>query len=223
MGDHSEIELAEKIIEWLNDQHWQVYQEVQVYSNIADIVAVKGSLVWIIECKTSMTLTVMDQARRWNSHFRSIAIPAAKSDRGRSVGYAICKDYLHIGVLEVDKMGYVQEIVPAPLMREYNKFVKILYLNKLCEAQKTYAKAGNNNGRRYTPYRQTIIGVQEFIQEHPGCTLKDIMNYCETHYAPKSAKASLRSALASFERDWCMIETSGKESHYYIKTGSDDQ
>jgi len=56
-----ETDLAERVINWLEDQHWEIYQEVQFrgYGGIADIVAVRAGYLWIIECKTSMTFTLL--------------------------------------------------------------------------------------------------------------------------------------------------------------------
>ena len=65
-----ELELAKSVVEWLQDQHWEVYQEVQRYSTTADIVAVQGPLVWVVECKTSLSIGVMLQASRWMAHYR---------------------------------------------------------------------------------------------------------------------------------------------------------
>jgi Holliday junction resolvase len=48
-----EIDIGKALVEWLNVQHWDVYQEVKIYSHIADVVAVRNGIVWIIECKTS--------------------------------------------------------------------------------------------------------------------------------------------------------------------------
>lgn len=40
----SEIELARPIVPWLQEMHWDVYQEVQcmMYGQVADIVAIQG-------------------------------------------------------------------------------------------------------------------------------------------------------------------------------------
>ena len=48
-----ETEIAEIVIDWLEKQHWDVYQEVPVNSGFADIFAVRNGLVWVIETKTS--------------------------------------------------------------------------------------------------------------------------------------------------------------------------
>ena len=79
--------LAELVVNWLESQKWDVYQEVQIetYGKIADIVAVLGNLVWIIECKKSLSLSVMEQAYRWRryANFTSVAVQRRKGTEGR--------------------------------------------------------------------------------------------------------------------------------------------
>ena len=61
----TERELAAPVVEWLSAQHFEVYQEVELHSRVADIVAVDGKRVWVIECKRTMSLDLLDQANRW--------------------------------------------------------------------------------------------------------------------------------------------------------------
>lgn len=73
-----ETELAKSIILYLEGHGWDVYQEALIQGNIADIVATFGKLTWIIECKTSLSLKLLEQASAWGGkvNFISIAIPA---------------------------------------------------------------------------------------------------------------------------------------------------
>lgn len=66
----SETDLAEKVVEWLQAQQWEVFQEVQLdsFGRIADIVAVSGPLLWVIECKTSQSFAVFEQAFQWKMY-----------------------------------------------------------------------------------------------------------------------------------------------------------
>lgn len=214
--------LAEKVVDWLVLQKWKVYQEVQFGQggNVADIVAIQGQVMWAIECKTTMTLAVMEQAHHWLMHYRSIAVPAVRNRDGRGFSYQIAKDYLKIGVLEVDDTGYVEERVNAPFQRCNNDWLKRRYLPWICEEQKTFAKAGSNNKDQYTPYKRTIISVREYIQKNPYCTIKQILDNVETHYSGTFPKASLRQALVNWEQSWCGMDTNGKETKYFFKVGS---
>lgn len=220
-----ETDLAERVINWLEDQHWEIYQEVQFrgYGGIADIVAVRAGYLWIIECKTSMTFTVLEQASLWHCHFRSIAIPATnRALKGRGIAYKIAKDYLKLGIIEVG--DGVHEYLDAPLMREYHNYSKRM-ISQLCEEQKHYLKAGSNGGGYYTPYRRTMDHVKDFITSHPGCTLKEIMNDIggEHHYASnQGARTSIGIALSNWER-WCEIQNNNGALTYFIKSDNQDK
>jgi hypothetical protein len=217
----SEKDLAKRVIDWLVEQHWDVYQEVQFArsSGIADIVAVRAGLLWIIECKTSLTFTVLDQAWRWNAHLRSIAVPAQARDSGsRSMAYRIAEKYLKVGIIEVGK--YTNEVCSPPIMREYHRYAKRM-ISELCEEHKTRLAAGSNGGGYYTPYRRTMDEVRRFIVYNPGCTLKQIMTSIKHHYASDaSARSCIRTALSEWERNWCEVKMDGKEYRYYIKEGA---
>jgi len=220
-----ETELAEFVIHWLQSQHWDVYQEVQFnhYSAIADIVAVRNGIMWIIETKLSMTMDVLYQASRWLAHYRSIAVPKSVNRNGsrRTQHYIVARDYYRVGILEVDlkyDMDRVYEAIRPPLIRNNHLTVR-KYSNQLCEEHKTYARAGQVSGHRWTPYRSTMEAVREMVRDNPGCTIKDIFDkHGKMHYAsPESFKGNLLKALEDFERDWCRIDKTSKPFRLYIR------
>src|SRR3990167_10050555 len=77
-----ETELAKPIIAYLEERGWNVYQEVLIRCKVADIVATFGKLTWVIECKTSMSLKLLEQIYCWRgrANFLSIAIPTTVGD-----------------------------------------------------------------------------------------------------------------------------------------------
>ena len=215
-----ESDLAEHIILWLEDQHWDVYQEVRIhgaYGPVADIVAVRAGIVWIIECKTSLSLSVLAQANRhFMCHKKSIAIPAAKMTQSREFAYRVAEQH-GIGVLTA-RGGYVDEPVPAKLHRRNHGFVTEL-TNRLSEDHKTHRKAGAQDGQLWTPYRRTMEAVKRIIADNPGGTINKIMNELkEHHYAhDSSARSGIRTGLAEFESSWCRIENNGRLTRYFIR------
>jgi hypothetical protein len=211
-----EKEIAVPIIAWLEEQHWDVYQEVNFNrSTRADIVAVRDNKLWIIETKTSFTLSVLEQAHRWPSDFRSIGVPRAKRE-DRNFAYSIAS-YLKLGVIEVSG-NYVDEVQNAPFMRINHGFAKQMML-RLYPEHKTSLMAGSKGGGYFTPYKQTMDRVRRFINQHPGCTIKEIYeDIGRGHYSSgSSAKSCIRIALASWEKDWCESRLIGREFHYFIK------
>lgn len=221
-GKMKESDLAEIVIDWLEKQHWDVYQEVPVIGGVADILAVRNNLVWIIETKTSMSFSVMNQAYHRTAHYRSIAVPSSPT-RDRNFQERIAKLYLGIGILTIDKRKNINESVQPKLMREYHNQAKNI-IKKLIPEYKTYAKAGTNSGSYYTPYKQTIDSIKFFLSRHPNSTLKEIIAFLtgsnghRHHYSSvNSAKTCLRKALENWESDWCNVEKNGKEIIYSIK------
>ena len=215
-----EKELAKPVVEWLEAQHWEVYQEVRFtpQGGIADICAVRDNKLWILETKTSLTFTVLEQASNWRSHFRSIAVPYARHNRdSRKFVYDIAYRYLKLGVISVF-MGNVVEEKPAPLMRDYHRYAKSM-MKRLLPEHKHYCEAGAANGGYYTPYRATMDQVKRYIQQNPGCSLKEIMDGIDRHHYSndKTARSCIRVALSSWESGWCRTEKDGNVQRYFTE------
>lgn len=185
-----ETDLARKVIAWLTDQKWDVYQEVQVRGPIADIVAKQGPVCWVIETKMTLSLSVIGQAHEWLpwANYVSVAVPAGK----RRIGFAaqILKAY-GIGLLRVNQYEYdwsssVIEAEHPAFRRRTGKDV----LNALNEAHKTYAEAGNSQGRHWSPFKETCLQIYRYVRVNEGCSLKDVLNNVNHHYGSTSAARS---------------------------------
>lgn len=209
MAKMTEVELAEKVVDWLEGKDWDVYQEVQFRqgSKVADIVAVspmpEPEDIWIIECKTSYGLAVLEQADRWDVSYRSVAVPFARYRARTWIGVA--KNYYKVGIIEVFEDISITEKLKPPESQRGNNFLQKKYIKKLSALHKTYAKAGSKGGKHLTPYKESIIAVKEFIRNNPGCSTREIVDSLGAlHYSHKSsAKGNLRTALMNYESDWC--------------------
>lgn len=218
-----ETDLAKQIVEWLQEQHWEVYQEVLRYSTTADIVAVQGPLVWVIECKTTLSIGVMLQASRWMTHFRSVAVPSARHSRPRNAAFQVARSHFKVGVITVSPHSFaysdtaIEEEVAAPYMREYRELA--LRLRDTLEPEhKTFAPAGSADGKKWTPYKRTIRDVRSFLEKNPGSTMRQIQeDIGRGHYAsPASMRGNLGKALEHWE-DWCRVDRDHKPFKYYVK------
>jgi len=220
-----ETDLAMKVIEWLTDQKWDVYQEVQVRGPIADIVAKQGPVIWIIETKMTLSLSVIGQAHEWLpwANYVSVAVPAGK----RSMGFAanVLKTY-GIGLLRVNQYEYdwssaVSEVRHPALRRNIGKEV----LNALKEAHKTYAEAGNNQGRHWSPFKETCLQIYRYVRVNEGCTLKDVLNSVNHHYAtPASARSCIpKWAEAGKMEKIKVIKEKGQWRFYTNEEGKHEQ
>lgn len=92
----AETQIGKAVVQWLEEEGWDVYQEVPVDGHTPDVVGVRGSAVVLVECKTSFGLDVMAQARRWvrpepKAHLVYIAVPQEKVS---SLQYVSCRVYL---------------------------------------------------------------------------------------------------------------------------------
>ena len=227
-----ETDLAKHVVAWLEAQHWDVYQEVDVrgFSGIADIVAVRASIVWVIECKSSLTFAVLNQAQRWPVHLRSVAVPACeRGSDARAAAVKCAVDYFGVGVIEVRvyrgaTLDVVEKAAP-PLKRCYHKRAKALAA-KLLPEHKTAAPAGSiGGGGRWTPWRSTLYDVEKRLREAPnGLTLRELVtNGGKYHYASTaSARSGLRAMLENFEKERFEARRDGdsKTVRYYVRAAS---
>ena len=194
----SEVELAKPLIAWLEDQRWEVYQEVQPQNcgYTADIVAVQNNLVWIIEVKKTFGLTVMEQAHRWGGfgNYISVAVPVSKN---MSAGCYFLKQE-GIGVLTIVKpndYNAPRDCVFELLSPKLNRRINDAMIKTLTPEHKVYAEAGNANGKRLTPFKQTCRKVWNVVKLKPGISMKELIDRIDTHY---SSTACARSCLAQW-------------------------
>src|SRR5579883_3224071 len=121
----TETELAAVATDWLRTQGWTVYEEVCCRGRAADIVAVRGRLVWVIEAKKSLTFALLDQARAWKpfAHYVSVAVPAARESSGRDLAVATA-GWQGLGVLELRKGAGRDRDPKLGVRRAYGYFVR---------------------------------------------------------------------------------------------------
>lgn len=213
-----ETDLARLVIDWLVSQNWNVYQEVQFSSQgcVADIVAERHGILWVIETKTTYGFAVLEQATRWPVHYRSVAVPFA-----RERDYRVAKYYYGVGVIEVFESS-VEEIVEAPIFVKH-RYTANHYRNQLQELHKTFAQAGSKGSQHLTPYKNTMIEVRKIVEKNPGCTVKFLYEQLGImHYSSASSfKGNLLKSLMDFEKDWCSVDVSQKPFKIYIKSEPD--
>ncbi len=215
----SEEEIAQVVIEYLQELGWEIYQEIQfgnVLGRVADIVAVRDDEVWVIEVKRSFGIAVLEQAWLWEVPMRSVAV--LKTKQRPRTWLKLAKDFYKVGILEVDWKNNkaVREVMPPPILTFHWKSA-IEKVKKLTELHKTFAKAGTNKGNHLTSYKMTMLKVKEFVSENEGCTVKEIVDDLGyMHYANvQSAKQNILSGLNDFE-DWCRIDSTISPARLYL-------
>jgi hypothetical protein len=184
---NAEQKVAATIVEWLAAEGWEVYHEVEIPGGgRADIVAVQGPLRWAIEVKTSLTLTVLEQAQRNLAYFHlsSYAVPApSKLPHGTPKGWRFAHELakrLGFGALRVlperPRHSCIVEDVAPKLTRRPGRV-------QLHVGQKTAAQAGAAGGGYWTPFRNTSqLLIAEAVRK-PGIALQDAVKLISHHYS----------------------------------------
>jgi len=227
-----EEDLARKVVSWLNESGWVVYQEVSIeaYGGVADIVAVMDRqlnghvlpLVWIIECKGVHGLRVMSQANRWIgiANFVSVATSLHSGSREWRILSEIHK-WKGIGLLKVGGYTGVEECIPPRFCRR-SKSRDILSF--LTEEHKTFALAGNSDGRRFTPFQTTKMRLLEVVRDKPGITLKEALMAIPHHYCNnKSAVCAISNWIRNGTIPELLIQKKDRHLSLFVRPSDDTQ
>lgn len=195
----NEEQLASPVVTWLEAEHWDVYQEVQIfaYAHIADIVALQGPVIWVIETKRSLGFRVCEQACQWQqiAHLVSVAVPL--TERGRGPFASRILHNFGLGLITVREHGEPHELVPARLCRRTVQVLTARLRAACTEERKHFAAAGNAEGLRYTPFSATCRAVLVYVMQHPGAMLKEVVDGIDHHYR---ADTTARSCLSTWIR-----------------------
>ncbi|MEJ2043715.1 MAG: hypothetical protein P8X74_03535 [Reinekea sp.] len=187
-----EADLAKALIKSFDGTNYDIYQEVETYIGIADIVLKYANFIWSIECKTSLSLQVIGQAfyNKQIYNYSSICVPHVRSSKGSFIAEKFCRDN-GIGIFRI-RMSENYEEVTEVLKAKINRKAITKHVT-LVEAQKNYSEAGCASGQRWTPFNNTVSELKRFIKKNPGCKLKDALNEINHHYSTLStAQSSIR-------------------------------
>ncbi len=178
----AEIDVARPVVLSLQAQNWDVYQEVPALGCTADIVAVRENVVMVVESKTSMTLSLIGQAKGWvdKAHIIYVAVPHRASDSASEGAKWVCS-LTGIGLIYVSKSGTVSSIVGARVNESANP-------KKILEALNPRQKdgsipAGTSSGQTWSRWRVTVAELAELVQKNPGLSLKVALSKIKTHYS----------------------------------------
>lgn len=215
-----ESEVAAAVMDWLQGQGWDCFPEVMPARGgpRADIVGVRGSLVMVCEVKTSMGLALLSQAIAWHgtAHFIYVATPVKvkRYERSRAENHVM----KHYGLGALSVLNYdpaYGDRVSEDWRPEYkrpNAFNVERMRNCLCPEMKRF-NPGTQAGYS-TPWNRTMDLAVGYVEQHPGCTVKDILGECKTHYASSAgARAGLRDWLPEDKR--IRVDTDTKPFRYY--------
>jgi hypothetical protein len=182
----SEVELAKPVKAWLESLGYEVFQEVEVPAvGRADIIAVQGPKVFVVECKQQLSWELLCQAQRWQkfAHLVAAAAPRTWSDE-RNLAKRVF-EFLGIGMLSVTYSGVSMADGVEPLPNHNPLCEEIT--SRLRPEHKTYAEAGTSRGGHFTEFKGTVAALESFVREHPGVALKDAATHVPNHYASRAS------------------------------------
>lgn len=194
-----ETEVAKRIVDYLIELKWTVYQEVRMSLGcpVADIIAEQNGKYWVIECKTSLSLKVMEQACYWRGFANMVSVAAPQTPGGtgsyRRVWDAF--EYLGLGVLLTRNGGHSSavEVVRPRIYRRIPRDLK-----RICLPQHQYfCEAGSKSGY-FTPFKETCKALLRHVERNPDCTIKEAVDTIKHHY---SSNSTARACLSRWIED----------------------
>lgn len=201
----SEERLAASVVAALERQGWTVYQEVQYPKarGRADVVAVKGSLLHVIEVKVAFGFKVLDQAHRWLGVANLVSV-ATEPTRLSHVRERVC-EHLGVGWYVAEWGEDLTERVAPRLFRRAAPGLRAA----LRPGHQTSARAGTN-GAYWSDWRATCGRLAALIVAEPGLTMNEAVKKITHHYSTE------RSAAAALTRN---VETGAVPSVVFREVG----
>jgi hypothetical protein len=207
----SEIDLAEILIKKLKKEDYEVYQEVYCDGRIIDVVAVKDSQYWIIECKKKSCFDILEQAIFWEDYAEKVSVCIFndfkyKTERKNVAFEKILKKF-NIGIFFIDaderiiEMPFYEEKIIDPINKS-----KI----KLFSEQITYSKAGSkgSKGSYFSPLKKLEEQFLDIVKNNSGITLEECLEKVEIEvenkeeYIRKLLKnGSIKNIIPFFENN----------------------
>lgn len=214
-----ETEVAGPVVEWLKKRRFLVYQEVPIRgsSGTADIVAIRGPLVAVVETKVTMSLALLGQARRWLGQFHtiSVAVPWHVQGHAKDGAIMVC-NAAGVGLIYVSRQGRVEEIVSPDFHKRAD--VRNVLRSVRPEHADGSIPAGSAGGSAWTDWKITVRDLGEVVQRRPGIRLREAVGLIKHHYSSDAAARRSLAKHALFGRvPGVRAEESGKDVRLYPK------
>lgn len=219
MAKQTEEQFAEKVVAYLLEEGWEVFQEVEPMRgrSVADIVCTKDNKMLVVECKLALGISVMAQAWHWKDFADYIAVAVPSSACGFTKEKEFCYDILRmfgIGLITASglKVKWNINYKKQPARQ------KSILTKSLTEQHKTWAKAGNNKRSKWSPFQETVTNITKYVTENNGCDIDVMLNEITTHYKKAStAKASILKYIRMGVIKNITAKTKDKVTRLYTK------
>jgi len=169
----TEQEMAQRVVEWLKTQGYQVFEEVAVEGSTKrlDIAALRGDgKLWAISCKLTDKKGVLKQANWWRKHSNLTTIMMTVK----------CNIHLQracritgLGLIRVEYPALFTEVLP-PFYRKQR--TEDLFC-KLNPKTADFAPAGMASGKRDTPFNRVLKDMGDYLLSHPDSSIEDAYDH----------------------------------------------
>lgn len=216
-----EVELGPTVAAWLTSEGFDVYQEVEAYAGIADMVGTCGPQLAVVEMKVALSFELLWQAVRWRAvaHQVWVAVPRAKDSTSRGMAER-CFEDRGIGVLTVAHAGTQVAHVSVTARPEFNRRADTEWVRKrLREQHKTFAAAGSAGGARWTEFKGTVRQLKEYATANPGALLGAALKEIKHHYASDAgARSRLTDLIGKGKVPGLRLEPDGRKVRLFVES-----
>ena len=188
----SETTIAVSVQNWLLSQDFDCFPEAQIRQRgpRADIIAIKGPLMWVIETKLSLNLSVIEQALKWKglgALYTSVAVLKPKRKRqNRFTWYSDFVDRFFrqegLGLILINNDDLSISEVIEPRLHRYNYLRSRKIVKQLDPRMKQYLPGSSGKQGYSSPYQRTIENALKYIQRQNSCSINELLNNIETHF-----------------------------------------
>ncbi|ACV63253.1 hypothetical protein Dtox_2444 [Desulfofarcimen acetoxidans DSM 771] len=220
------------IKQYLEEEGYMVYAEVPCYGKTADIVAVKGKLVTVIETKLTMNIKLLEQVFEWRhkAHYIYAAVPQKTRIsllvRKLLIDYGIGIIYLDIDTTsDRPYCSRVYKYSPARLFRKigaetYNGFRPLLWEQHIIPEHSLNISGVRHADIRMSRYKLMMRHVKRLLTpKEEGMSIDELANTLDTYYS--NPKIGLYNALKKHESDWCEIFKKPGDRKTYVRLKTD--
>jgi hypothetical protein len=179
---------AAEVVAALQREGWTTYEEVPLDKHRADIVATRGPVIAVIECKRSISLDVLAQCQHWIRAAHQVyaaapVVPRAKIDVLHSI-----VSTLRIGII-ADK----RVILTAPFNRKAPERAALRAALIPERASGSELVQAGSPSKYWTAFGATRKCLIDIVTQQPGITMQHAVSRMKAHHygSDRSAVAAL--------------------------------
>ena len=220
------------IKQFFEEEGYSVYAEVPCWGKTADIVAVKGKLVVVVETKLTMNIKLLEQVFNWQhkAHYVYAAVPQ-KAELTVWTRELLRNAGIGIICLDIDTTSdefycsRVYKYVPARLYRKIGvklpgELRPMRWDQHILPEHSQNISGVRQADIRVSRYKLMMKHVKRILslKKEKGISIDELTEALDIHYA--NPKTGLYNALKKYESDWCELfkKPGDRKSYARFKT-----